>query len=214
MKNKTHKNSCIIVSLPANTLLGFKALPAANFDIQVSDYPTDWTAIYPQLSLRQAIGYLPNQYDRGCMNPVIVSMHLLQDAKMIVSPHSVFGESQVDSKVKASLAKSLISAQITDFDITQPLMNEMGRHNLMLCILDSDDYEVIVPHSMCKSDWFNLEKMFSFQFGKYANILQVDDLQLPDDVLGNLDALADHLGNIATVSESKELQNMVQRFHE
>ena len=83
-----------IVTIPAGTFLGFKACPgpdaaqmlahcARHDGISASRDPV-WSGIYVQLSLAQAINYLPNQYERPMGHPLYLHKRLASVVELSV----------------------------------------------------------------------------------------------------------------------------------
>ncbi|KAI8893123.1 hypothetical protein BC833DRAFT_661900 [Globomyces pollinis-pini] len=185
------------INIPADELLGFKALPSPTFDIKQSTTPSNWTGIYPQLSLTNAISYLPNQYDRGCESAVVVSLKTMRDIRILLLVDDSISDPNLSEHIKAQIARNLISTHVTNFSPDTPLMDECGLHGIILCLPDATGFEVIIPHSLFNSDWFSMEIMYEFSFGIWANVSQVKDLTVPKHILDDYDALGHYLTRLS-----------------
>jgi hypothetical protein len=190
-----NKTTTTVLHIPANTLIGFKALPTPSFHVQPSALYTDWSAIYPQLSLSAAISYLPNQFDRGCKSAVIVSLTCVKNIKIIVCIDKVFTDPHIDSVLKADMVKRMISAYIPENSLETEglLLDELGKQSFILCLPDADGLELVVPHCLFNKNWFSMEPLFEFTFGQWANIINVKEKIIPKHILDDNATLGHHL---------------------
>ena len=106
-----------LVTIHPKTLLGFKACPGPNGSRllnHTSTAPGDastWSGIYVQLSLSQAISYVPNQYDRGESTCCICQIRTRESLQVAISDDPVMAFAGVSSSDKAR--RALLSVQQT-----------------------------------------------------------------------------------------------------
>mmetsp|Transcript_23924 Transcript_23924/g.39328 ORF Transcript_23924/g.39328 Transcript_23924/m.39328 type:complete len:227 (+) Transcript_23924:723-1403(+) len=151
-----------LVPLPSGILFGFKAFPAefTRLDELTHSSAADsscWSAIYPQLSLSQAIAYLPNQFDRGHNVVHIVLLRTKVPVNLVVINDHRMKDPLMSSVLKATLIRqSLVTAGLLDPSQSPDglLLDEVGRDNLFLCIPDADELELVVPHCLFSGDVF------------------------------------------------------------
>jgi hypothetical protein len=156
-----------IHTIPAGTLVGFKALPSSDIDVvcrrKETESQSDWSAIYPQLWFRQAVNYLPNQWDRGQEAAVIVALHSKVTLKVCVFDSASMSDVKVSNSEKAALVRCALEEQLAvRLDATLPLLDALGREELSLCIPDADNYELVMPHALFNTAVLTVEHLFSF----------------------------------------------------
>mmetsp|Transcript_20380 Transcript_20380/g.56713 ORF Transcript_20380/g.56713 Transcript_20380/m.56713 type:complete len:232 (-) Transcript_20380:1435-2130(-) len=155
-----------ILELTAGTLLGFKAAPGSDatqlFEQAAEEGSKHWSAIYVQLDLGQAIRYIPNQYDRGATMACILAIRLRKSMQVLVLRNPAIGDTTISSNAKAAMIQRYCTRHAiwkSDTD-DLPLLPRLGRCNYALCLMDSEDYELAVPHRLCTPDLWHAEPSF------------------------------------------------------
>ena len=179
-----------IITVDAGTLLGFKACPGVDASILLNHASSSsssssssspsysssalWSAIYIQLSLAQAISYVPNQYERGeevcCVCRVTVrdtfQIAVLDDPRMT--------DPNISSKDKAEMVQNAVArtpalqwsvegeANEAKETETPPVLQIFGEHRHALCLLDCENYELALPHCLFSTVRLALECLFVF----------------------------------------------------
>jgi hypothetical protein len=163
-----------IVELHSGTLLGFKAAPGSSCEklfahaLSVSDAgesPTpDWSGIYVQLTMEQAVNYLPNQFDRGEVEACIVSLRVRegQSLRVVVYKDRRMSHHAVSSAEKARLVRDHVLRSVAPDLSAAPLLMALGEQRLALCLVDCDDYELAVPHALFSDKVLTAEPVLRF----------------------------------------------------
>lgn len=207
-------NNAQLVPVPENTMIGFKAMPEASFSVQHSHPLTDWNALYPQLTLANAVGYLPNQFDRGFTRAVIYGLWSVRPLRLLVLNDASLSVPNISSTIKAQTAKDLIqrdlgtTGHLPDFDAQVPLLTELGRHGVILCLPDAENFELAVPHALFNADWFRLQELYEFTFGPHGNVQSVTlsprSSLSPLPAVPSRDVLNDHMMLARLLSQHME----------
>lgn len=189
MKIPRGLNDAFMVEIPAGKRIGFKAMPRVSFNVQQSHPNSDWNGLYPQLSLANAIGYLPNQYDRGHSEAVIYGLRTVQNLKMVIVVEDSLSLPNGSSSDKAHVAKNLIGRVVPEFNASALLLDELGRHSMILCLPDAEEFELVIPHVMFNESWFSIHELFHFRFGPLGDVKQVQSKNnlphISKDVMGD-----------------------------
>ncbi|KAJ3139096.1 hypothetical protein HK100_011946 [Physocladia obscura] len=165
--------------IPAGTLVGFKAMPTTDLatfaSIKSTTSNSDWAAIYPQLSLEQAIAYLPNQFDRGHKLVHIVALRLRCNLTVLRVTDSRLADPALESTAKAQIVRNACNNGNLEtkgpssppfLDPSLPLLHQLGIRKCALCILDSaNNFELVVPHALFNASVFvePVEILFSME---------------------------------------------------
>ncbi|KAJ3265728.1 hypothetical protein HDU76_012021 [Blyttiomyces sp. JEL0837] len=167
--------------LDEGQLIGFKALPTTSFNItspNANRNITDWTALYPQLTFNQAMAYLPNQFERNCRNPHVVSLTAKKQIPVAVYIDPLFVDGSISETVKAErtrealnrLLESHVDVKIklprlvsTTVPSDQPLLPYLGNLGIALCVLDAEGLELVLPLSMFNEEWIEIGDLFQFE---------------------------------------------------
>jgi hypothetical protein len=166
------------IELPAGCLVGFKAAPGASCeklfkhatesflagasDPQESPTP-DWSGIYVQLGIEQAIRYVPNQFDRGepLVSVVALRVRQGQSLRVVAVTDTRMADTAISSADKASIVRDHVTASGHDLGSTAPLLMALGQVGQALCLLDSEDYELAVPHALFSEVLFEAETLMT-----------------------------------------------------
>ncbi|KAI9352773.1 hypothetical protein BDR26DRAFT_204295 [Obelidium mucronatum] len=158
-----------LVTLPANTTpVGFKAQPSSSpINRSSSDPPSDWAAVYPQLTVEMALAYLPNQWDRGHQEATIVSLQTLKPITIVVIPDPVLADGAASSADKAAHIRKVFNESCGSLGLpvipdNMPLMDAFGSIQLALCIRDADGFELVIPHDLYNESQFVFKPLFTF----------------------------------------------------
>ena len=189
-----------LVSVPPDTLIGFKALPT--WDPSLEDIvggnntgmDSLWAGLYPQLSLRSAVNYLPNQWDRGFEEASIVKLRSKSVARFLVCDDPRMADVRVTSREKARLVAEQVRETFgLELCHDEPLVHQLGAHGYCLCLLDAEDYELVIPHSLLHN--FSADVVLKFKRHPTIPAItgSVEGLSLPRYVLQDPGPLADHL---------------------
>ena len=157
-----------LLTIPKGTLLGFKACPGRDATRLLTHcaekkHTALWSAIYVQLSLQQAINYVPNQYDRGEEVCCICRMTTRQPLQIAVFEDVRMGDNEMSSEDKAQLVRDAVLQtpeldwKLNANDTKGPLLNIFGARGFALCLLDCETYEVAMPHNLVHTDWLTTE---------------------------------------------------------
>ena len=161
-------NPLRLLTVPEGTLLGFKACPgrdAARLFAHCAEqlHTSLWSAIYVQLSLEQAINYVPNQYGRGENVCCICRVVTRQTLKIAVCDDERLGDQKISSNDKAQMVRDAVVLtpelewELGVESIESPVLNMFGARNHALCLIDCENYELAMPHNLVHRDWLQLE---------------------------------------------------------
>lgn len=158
-----------LVTVPEGTLVGFKALPTWDPSLVQPGNPASrhvsnglWSGLYPQLSFQSAVNYLPNQWDRGHEEASIVKLVSNADLTFLVSDNPHMAKPEITSVQKAEIiAKEVEELLGSSINPQVAILEQLGKLSLNLCILDAEDFELVVPHTLL--DKLNIEVLFRFQ---------------------------------------------------
>ena len=194
-----------LITIPAGTLLGFKACPGIDASRLLSHAKEQphvalWSGIYVQLSLSQAVSYVPNQYERGedtcCVCRLTTRRQLsavcddIRMADVGVSssdkatrvldavrrtPSLMHWEEEEEAEVQEEKKEEEESSSTA----VHPVLGVFGAHDHALCLLDCENYELALPHSLFTSEWFELEALFVFPIS----------IKIPGGVVGGIQFL-------------------------
>lgn len=206
------------VEVRAGDLLGFKALTLAQAEavhVEQHNAAADWAAVYPQTSLQSALDYLPNQFERGHSVAQLVALYALRPFKLVVYSDPAFTQGSVSSQEKASRVRTAYNAAAQQLRLPTlsdaPLMHAFGEADLALCVLDAEDFEFVIPHSMFTSNTFRVEVLFTLHQSERQPwaVGRVDGLALDRHTLEDCRKLGEELSKHAGVVRCEELQNQI-----
>jgi len=142
--------SCAIrtVELQGGALVGFKAAPGtdccrlfahakATQGHDQGESPTpDWSGIYVQLDMEQAVNYVPNQFDRGESTVSVVALRVRENQclRICVCEDERMADASISSKAKAELVRNQVSSSsdLLAHDPAVPLLAAFGQKGLAL----------------------------------------------------------------------------------
>jgi len=170
------------IELRPGTLVGFKTAPGPSCerlfahsqsmhdgtDAKESPEP-DWSGIYVQLDIDQAVRYVPNQFDRGEPEVCIVALRVREGQllRVVVCDDPRMSDTAVSSADKAGLVRSQVfeegGAGAPAPPACTPLLAALGQRHLALCLIDSEDYELAVPHALFSEVLFEAETVLHFR---------------------------------------------------
>lgn len=138
-----------IVTIPAAILFGYKAISEPRLSaIPVPDAPSDWSGVYPQLTLNQALAYLPNQWDRGFPEASIISLHTRREMQVLYCDDPALKEPLLPSTEKARIIRDAAKKLLPNLSDRLPLLTALGELKTCLCIWDVETFELVVPHAL------------------------------------------------------------------
>jgi hypothetical protein len=131
------------IQIKEGDLVGFKAAPGADcrrlFEQVINGCGSqDWSGIYVQLNVTQALHYVPNQYDRGEEMSCMVSLRVKpgRSLNIIVFNEPTMANPTVASTVKANMVRHFLRNQgYTDIDNSKPLPVAMGDYGIALLLI-------------------------------------------------------------------------------
>jgi len=171
------------LDLSAGTLVGFKAAPGTSVqnlfghslsfasglsDPQESPTP-DWSGIYVQLDIEQAVRYVPNQFDRGEATVCVAALRVRQEQSLqvIIVNDSRMTDVDISSADKADIVRKYVTDSKLCADLGEaPLLGALGQQGVALCLLDCEDYELAVPHLLFNENILDAEPLVIFQESK------------------------------------------------
>jgi hypothetical protein len=166
----TNKISRLVsVELKEGTLIGFKAAPGCSCDRLFANAQkvgnSDWSGIYVQLDIGQAVRYVPNQYDRGENIACVVALRVAksQSLHVLVCSDPRMADTKISSAEKTNFVRELLMEDgyyITG-DWEKPLVSGLGEKGYALCLIDSEDYELAVPHVLFNDNVLQAETIFT-----------------------------------------------------
>ena len=208
-----------LVEVPSGVLSGFKALtPEQCAAVSVDPPPvlTDWAAVYPQLTLQSALNYLPNQWERGHRTAHIVSLYTCEPLKLLVYSDPDFMLGHASSQEKASKLKAAYHSIQGPYNYPRDLregllMTSLGEAGLAACVLDAEDFELIVPHPLFNPTNLRAEVLFTFhQSDRWPlSVGQVKGLPIEPHVLQDLTLLGQELSKHSPMTSCRELQQII-----
>eukprot|EP00536_Pseudo-nitzschia_multiseries_P003500 jgi/Psemu1/7918/gm1.7918_g len=197
-----------LVTIPPGTLLGFKACPGPDGSRllgHASSTPGDasvWSGIYVQLSLAQAVSYVPNQYDRGettcsvCSIKTTTTATTMRSFRVAISDDPVMARAGVSSSDKARRVLESVrrTEGLSDWAIPEDeekedpmiaIVDFFGKHDHSLCLVDCENYELAVPHSLFASEYLSLDPVLVLE----------RSTAIPGGVIGRMEFLPEMVDN-------------------
>ncbi len=201
-----------IAHVPAGTVIGFKALPLRPPQLP-NESGTDslWSGLYPQLSFQSAMNYLPNQWDRGHACASIVKLRTLTSLTFIVCKDGRMAEVGVSSLQKAEIAAQAANELLgLHVDCNSgSIVRQLGEGGVCLCIMDADDFELVLPHALTSQ--LEMEVLFTFrQSDKLPGMTgAVEGRDVSKAVLQDVAQLGGELGREVDGSECLHLRALL-----
>lgn len=179
------------IVIPAGTLVGYKACPGDNGQRLLDHASSDpgsslWSGIYVQLSLAQAVSYVPNQYDRGETTCCICKVVATKPLKVAVLDDPLMADVGISSDDKAG--RVLASIEQTPFlewkrgDYHPSVVGFFATQDHALCLVDCENYELAVPHDLFSADRLAVEPILRFPVSTV----------IPGGVIGKMEVLLLH----------------------
>lgn len=133
----------------------------------------DWSAIYAQFTIPHAVSYLPNHFDRGVTDAVLVVIKTKQALPCVIyddlrvsvsSTPSILKAKLIYDYLRAHIASSLHLKSATDASQVIPLLQAIGEQmKSFLVLYDAEkDMECVIPHNMMTNDHFTYEVIARF----------------------------------------------------
>jgi hypothetical protein len=166
------------IELKEGDLVGFKAAPGRDCDRLFAHVRNeneggkgkgcckeDWSGIYVQLDIAQAIRYVPNQYERNEEMSCIVSLRVkkgVHSLNVIICNDKKMADVTISSTEKADIVREYLNTNgYTDVAMkTKPLLSALGDYGVALLLLDSEDYELAIPHILFNENVLEAETIF------------------------------------------------------
>jgi hypothetical protein len=155
--------------LKEGDLVGFKAAPGTDCGRLFAQVRAkgkgsqDWSGIYVQLDIAQAIRYVPNQYERGEEISCIVALRVKKghSLNVIICNDKKMAETTISSVEKANIVRDYLSTNgYTDIDKKRPLLSALGDYGVALLLIDSEDYELAIPHVLFTENVLEADTIF------------------------------------------------------
>ena len=106
------KPSLSINTIAPGTLLGYKTLPTSQCALTSDPFPgqsdKDWSGIYAQFSVENALSYLTNNYDRGHLDVSLVTLTTKCDLNCIIYKDQCFADGNIRENDKALKLRSAL----------------------------------------------------------------------------------------------------------
>jgi hypothetical protein len=199
------------VEVRKDALLGFKALPGDRGDLSALEQRgaiTDWSAVYPQLTLEAALSYLPNWFERGFSSASLVALTARQSIALLVLDDRRFQDGSLNSAAKADIVRSSYDLARERLALPPlsagPLMTALGERGLALAVRDAEDFELVVPHALFTPEHLTAELLFAFDesASQPLTVGRVHGLALPKQVLSDHIQLAVELARASSLPSS------------
>ena len=186
-----------VAQIPEGTVIGFKALPSRSPELLGhSGAEQLWSGLYPQLSFQSAMNYLPNQWDRGHAHASIVKLRIRSPLTFIVCKDVRMTHVDVSSVEKAEIVATAANELLgLDVDCKRgSILKQLGEAGVCLCIMDADDFELVLPHAV--EAQLEMEMLFTFrQSEKIPGMIgAVEGRNVCKNVLEDVAQLGDVLG--------------------
>lgn len=171
-------------------LLGFKIVPgtAVSMNSFSGQTEADWSAIYVQLTVKRAIGYLSNHFDRGHTSATLVSLHASKPLTAFVIDDHMLSDGSISEKEKAELVKNVLKDR-TGVSLNGLLMKSFGESVPGAFLVLPDDalhHELVIPHILFTgcTEWVTVTPLYSFEMdpGKPWSVKECFSLQENDRV--------------------------------
>jgi hypothetical protein len=162
-----------VVTIPRGTLLGYKACPGTDGQRLLKHASADageslWSGIYVQLSLAQAVGYVPNQYERGEQTCCICRITATRNLQVAILDDPKMADVSISSVDKAGrVLASIERTPGANFERMKghrhpSIVGLFGEYDHALCLVDCETYELAVPHALFSIDRLQLEAVLVF----------------------------------------------------
>ncbi|EQC40690.1 hypothetical protein SDRG_01766 [Saprolegnia diclina VS20] len=145
--------SLLLLQVDAGTCIGFKALPHPLTALPHSN-GSDWSALYPQFTLEQAVAYAPNQWERGHAQVQIVALTLRTPLTLLLCNDHVFRAGSIDGAAKAARLREVYTqfqAQ-RPLSTSLPLLDAFGAIDTAVVLWDATTPELLLPHALTSTD--------------------------------------------------------------
>ncbi|KDO28302.1 hypothetical protein SPRG_06352 [Saprolegnia parasitica CBS 223.65] len=146
-----------MLQVDAGTCVGFKALPHPLTALPNSN-GSDWSALYPQFTLEQAVAYAPNQWERGHAQVQIVALTLRSPLTLFLCNDTVFQAGTIDGATKAARLRAVYTQfQAQHRDVRSlltslPLLDAFGAIDTAVVLWDATTPELVLPHALTSMD--------------------------------------------------------------
>lgn len=203
-----------LVDFPAGVVFGYKALPSLELE-EPAGIINDWQALYPQTSVLMAVNYLPNQWTRGHEQALIVELTPRRMLKVLVCDDPIMTRVDTSSRDKADFLRHQLrglpcaSPHGPDFSDDRPLMDLIGDRGMCLCILDAEDYELVVPH--CLIGDFVLRPLFSCHVSEHQPMVtgRVEGVEIDKRTLSDPNLLGTYLQSLVPGGDGGHIRNQL-----
>jgi hypothetical protein len=94
---------------------------------------------------------VPNQFDRGESEVCIAALRVRtgQTMRCVVCDDKQMADTSCSSADKANVVRSqLLAAGVAGSSSADPLLVALGKQGMALCLIDSEDFELAVPHTL------------------------------------------------------------------
>lgn len=107
----------------------------------------------------QAVNYVPNQFDRGESVVCVVALRVREGCalRVVVCDDRRMADTAIVSADKANIVRQHVRSTVASDLSSAPLLHALGREGLALCLVDSDDYELAVPHVLFSEELLEAE---------------------------------------------------------
>lgn len=114
-----------------------------------------------QLSIESAVNYLPNQWDRGEESACLLTVTSREPITILVCPHKWMGDVRISSAKKAVRLRTSLHDEVgVQVASDTPLAEGLGKQGFILALVDCDDLEIIVPHTVVPRFEFSVVATF------------------------------------------------------
>jgi hypothetical protein len=162
-RSKAREPMNYVAHIPEGTVIGFKALPSRSPELLSNSGAELWSGLYPQLSFQSAMNYLPNQWDRGHAHASIVKLRIRSSLTFMVCKDVRMTHVHVSSVEKAEIVATAVNELLgLDVDYKRgSILKQLGEAGVCLCIMDADDFELVLPHAA--ESQLEMEILFTFR---------------------------------------------------
>ena len=126
-----------------------------------------WSGAYVQLTVQEAISYVPNQYERGYNDCSINIVKTKKEVNLAICDDKRLSLTTTSSVEKAKLvidaARRTSELKWHEEYFTNSVSEAFGKINTILMLWDCENKELIIPQQMFQSDWFTLTTMMSVE---------------------------------------------------
>jgi hypothetical protein len=158
------------VLIPCGSLVSFKLFPTSSdpFNHDHHESSSLWSAFYGQFTVKNAVRYLSNHYDRGCSSVTLYAVEAVQELSAMVYKNQIMQQSCSSAEKATAFCRDINTwcsrnglEKAFDPQGSGSVVSQVGsKLDAVLVLLDADDYEIAFPHQHFCPQHFRIIPIF------------------------------------------------------